>query len=95
MVLGFVLTIYLLIEGRQTYAWLIAFVYARKARDYDAMAEALDAFEVEGIGHNLPFLSAVMAHPRFRPGFARRVRRAARSTRARPRRWAGARSLAA
>ena len=34
----------------------------------DAMAEALDAFEVEGIGHNLPFLSAVMAHPRFQEG---------------------------
>jgi propionyl-CoA carboxylase alpha chain len=25
-------------------------------------------FEVEGIGHNLPFLSAVMDHPRFRDG---------------------------
>ncbi len=34
----------------------------------DAMAEALDRFEVEGIGHNLPFLSAVMAHPRFCSG---------------------------
>jgi len=34
----------------------------------DAMSGALDAFEVEGIGHNLPFLSAVMAHPRFREG---------------------------
>ena len=33
-----------------------------------AMAEALDRFEVEGIGHNLPFLSAVMAHPRFYSG---------------------------
>ncbi|MFC4624942.1 acetyl-CoA carboxylase biotin carboxylase subunit [Daeguia caeni] len=33
-----------------------------------AMADALDAFEVEGIGHNLPFLSAVMDHPRFRAG---------------------------
>ena len=32
------------------------------------MAESLDAFEVEGIGHNLPFLSAVMDHPRFRSG---------------------------
>jgi propionyl-CoA carboxylase alpha chain len=29
------------------------------------MREALDSFEVEGIGHNLPFLSAVMDHPRF------------------------------
>lgn len=34
----------------------------------DAMGHALDAFEVEGIGHNLPFLSAVMDHPRFRSG---------------------------
>ncbi|QCJ00185.1 acetyl/propionyl/methylcrotonyl-CoA carboxylase subunit alpha [Agrobacterium larrymoorei] len=34
----------------------------------DAMGEALDRFEVEGIGHNLPFLSAVMQHPRFRAG---------------------------
>ncbi|KFI26713.1 acetyl/propionyl-CoA carboxylase subunit alpha [Haematobacter massiliensis] len=34
----------------------------------NAMEKALDAFEVEGIGHNLPFLSAVMAHPRFRSG---------------------------
>jgi propionyl-CoA carboxylase alpha chain len=34
----------------------------------DAMAAALDAFEVEGIGHNLPFLSAVMQQQRFREG---------------------------
>ena len=34
----------------------------------DAMAAALDDFEVEGIGHNLPFLSAVMGHERFRAG---------------------------
>mgnify|MGYP001186337914 CR=1 FL=1 len=33
-----------------------------------AMSGALDDFEVEGIGHNLPFLSAVMEHPRFREG---------------------------
>ncbi|MCC7322098.1 MAG: acetyl/propionyl/methylcrotonyl-CoA carboxylase subunit alpha [Rubellimicrobium sp.] len=33
-----------------------------------AMADALDAFELEGIGHNLPFLAAVMAHPRFGEG---------------------------
>jgi propionyl-CoA carboxylase alpha chain len=33
-----------------------------------AMRDALDAFEVEGIGHNLPFLSAVMDHPRFVSG---------------------------
>ncbi len=34
----------------------------------DAMRDALDAFEVEGIGHNLPFLAAVMDHERFRSG---------------------------
>ncbi len=34
----------------------------------DAMATALDDFEVEGIGHNLPFLSAVMQQGRFRDG---------------------------
>lgn len=32
------------------------------------MANALDAFEVEGVGHNLPFLSAVMGQQRFRDG---------------------------
>lgn len=34
----------------------------------DEMRRALDGFEVEGIGHNLPFLSAVMDHPRFISG---------------------------
>ena len=34
----------------------------------NAMQEALDDFEVEGISHNLPFLSAVMGHERFRTG---------------------------
>jgi len=33
-----------------------------------AMRVALDSFEVEGIGHNLPFLSAVMDHDRFASG---------------------------
>lgn len=33
-----------------------------------AMAQALDNFEVDGISHNLPFLSAVMDRPRFREG---------------------------
>ena len=32
----------------------------------DAMARALDEFEVEGVGHNLPFLSTVMQQERFR-----------------------------
>ncbi|MEM0935110.1 MAG: acetyl/propionyl/methylcrotonyl-CoA carboxylase subunit alpha [Pseudomonadota bacterium] len=34
----------------------------------EGMRQALDMFEVEGIGHNLPFLSAVMDHPRFVSG---------------------------
>ncbi len=33
-----------------------------------AMLDALDRFELEGIGHNLPFLSAVMDHQRFTSG---------------------------
>jgi propionyl-CoA carboxylase alpha chain len=37
-------------------------------RRIEAMRVALDSFEVEGIGHNLPFLSAVMDHPRFISG---------------------------
>ncbi|MEM7728940.1 MAG: biotin/lipoyl-containing protein, partial [Pseudomonadota bacterium] len=31
----------------------------------DAMRNALDVFELEGIGHNIPFLQAVMDHDRF------------------------------
>ncbi len=34
----------------------------------EAMRQALDEFELEGIGHNLPFLAAVMDHPRFVSG---------------------------
>ncbi|MFP7571599.1 acetyl-CoA carboxylase biotin carboxylase subunit [Marivita sp. S2033] len=34
----------------------------------EVMRTALDSFEVEGIGHNLPFLSAVMDHPKFVSG---------------------------
>ncbi|WP_340108832.1 acetyl/propionyl/methylcrotonyl-CoA carboxylase subunit alpha [Pikeienuella sp. HZG-20] len=34
----------------------------------EEMRGALDAFEVEGIGHNLPFLAAVMDHPKFIAG---------------------------
>ncbi len=34
----------------------------------EAMADALDAFELEGVGHNIPFLSAVMDQQRFRDG---------------------------
>ncbi len=34
----------------------------------EAMRNALDGFELEGIGHNLPFVSAVMDHPIFMKG---------------------------
>ncbi|KKB86745.1 acetyl-CoA carboxylase [Devosia limi DSM 17137] len=34
----------------------------------DLMAEALNTFEVEGVGNNLPFLSTVMDQQRFRAG---------------------------
>ena len=39
-----------------------------RATAIEAMRVALDSFEVEGIGHNLPFLSAVMDHPKFTSG---------------------------
>src|SRR5690606_32479726 len=34
----------------------------------DAMGDALDEFELEGVGNNIPFVSAVMAQERFREG---------------------------
>ena len=34
----------------------------------DAQIAALDRFEIEGPGHNIDFLSALMQHPRFRAG---------------------------
>lgn len=39
-----------------------------RADAIEEMQLALDTFEVEGIGHNLPFVGAVMAHPRFQSG---------------------------
>ena len=39
-----------------------------RASAIEEMRVALDAFEVEGIGHNLPFLSAVMDHEKFCSG---------------------------
>jgi propionyl-CoA carboxylase alpha chain len=39
-----------------------------RAKAINAMAQALDDFDVDGIGHNLPFLSAVMGHTRFQSG---------------------------
>ncbi|MDE2563495.1 MAG: acetyl/propionyl/methylcrotonyl-CoA carboxylase subunit alpha [Sphingomonadales bacterium] len=34
----------------------------------DKQIEALDAFEIEGLGHNIDFVNAIMQHPRFRSG---------------------------
>ena len=34
----------------------------------DAMSDALDGFVVDGIQHNIPFLTALMQHPRWREG---------------------------
>ncbi len=34
----------------------------------DRMLRALDEFYVRGVSHNVPFLAALMAHPRFRAG---------------------------
>ena len=34
----------------------------------DRQIDALDRFEIDGIGHNVDFLSALMQHPRFRAG---------------------------
>ena len=39
-----------------------------RAQAVEEMRLALDMFEVEGIGHNLPFCAAVMDHPRFEKG---------------------------
>ena len=39
-----------------------------RAAAIDAQANALDAFVIDGIRHNIPFLSALMQHPRWRAG---------------------------
>ena len=39
-----------------------------RAEAIEGMRNALDGFEVDGIGHNLPFLSAVMDHEKFTSG---------------------------
>ncbi len=39
-----------------------------RATAIEEMRLALDGFELEGIGHNLPFLAAVMDHPKFTSG---------------------------
>lgn len=39
-----------------------------RAAAIEAQATALDSFYVDGIRHNIPFLSALMSHPRWREG---------------------------
>ncbi|CAG2157729.1 Acetyl-/propionyl-coenzyme A carboxylase alpha chain [Cupriavidus yeoncheonensis] len=39
-----------------------------RAQAIAAQARALDAFAIDGIRHNIPFLSALMHHPRWREG---------------------------
>jgi propionyl-CoA carboxylase alpha chain len=41
---------------------------ATRSEAIDRQIEALDAFQIQGIGHNVDFLSALMQHPRFREG---------------------------
>jgi len=48
-------------------AKLITWAPTREAA-IDAQIAALDAFEIEGLGTNIDFLSALMQHPRFRDG---------------------------
>ena len=40
----------------------------RARRPIDLQAEALDAFVIDGVEHNIPFLAALMQHPRWREG---------------------------
>jgi propionyl-CoA carboxylase alpha chain len=39
-----------------------------RAEAIEAQSNALDAFVIDGIRHNIPFLSALMAHPRWKAG---------------------------
>jgi len=39
-----------------------------RAAAIDAQAEALDAFYIDGIQHNVPFVTSLMHHPRWREG---------------------------
>jgi propionyl-CoA carboxylase alpha chain len=41
---------------------------ATRIEAIDRMRRALDEFYVRGVSHNVPFLAALMAHPRFREG---------------------------
>jgi propionyl-CoA carboxylase alpha chain len=44
-----------------THAW-------SRSEAIDTQADALDEFVIDGIRHNIPFLAALMAHPRWREG---------------------------
>jgi propionyl-CoA carboxylase alpha chain len=48
-------------------AKLITWAPTREAA-IDRQVDALDSFVIDGIGHNVDFLSALMQHPRFREG---------------------------
>jgi propionyl-CoA carboxylase alpha chain len=48
-------------------AKLVTHAGTRKAA-IDLQADALDAFVIDGVEHNVPFLSALMQHPRWREG---------------------------
>jgi propionyl-CoA carboxylase alpha chain len=48
-------------------AKLVTHAASREAA-IEAQSEALDAFAVEGIQHNIPFLAAIMQNPRWRKG---------------------------
>jgi propionyl-CoA carboxylase alpha subunit len=48
-------------------AKLISWAPTREAA-IDRQVDALDSFLIDGIGHNVDFLSALMQHPRFREG---------------------------
>jgi propionyl-CoA carboxylase alpha chain len=48
-------------------AKLITWAPTREAA-IDAQVAALDRFEIDGVGNNIDFLSALMQHPRFRSG---------------------------
>src|SRR5436190_849912 len=61
-------------EGGEISIWydpmIAKLVTHAKTRDaaIEAQADALDAFAIDGIRHNIPFLTALMAHPRWRAG---------------------------
>ena len=48
-------------------AKLVTWAPTREAA-IEAQADALDAFAIDGIQHNIPFLAALMHHPRWRSG---------------------------